>query len=71
MRAKLLIVAIAACSSQPERLACSPDVLATLELAYVTEAADACRGYTYDDCPALPGLRAKYRAKREEWVECR
>ena len=54
-----------------ERSACSPEALATLEARYVAEAGAACVGHTYDDCPALRDIRAKYKAEREEWVQCR
>ena len=54
-----------------ERPACSPEALAALEVRYVAEASAACAGQTYDDCPALPDIRNKYKAEREEWVQCR
>ena len=47
------------------------EALAALEARYIAEASAACVGFTYDDCPALPDIRAKYKAAREEWVQCR
>lgn len=53
-----------------DRPACSPQALAAVEAAYIAEAVQACQGHTFDDCPALPAIREKYRAKRAEWEHC-
>jgi hypothetical protein len=68
-------IAVALCGAcAPERPACSEAALAALTAAYVAEASAACKaeGETgnYDDCKALPAIRAKYREAREEWVTC-
>ena len=62
---------IAVACAGTERPACSPEALAALEARYVAEASAACTGFTYEDCPALPEIRAKYKTEREEWVQCR
>lgn len=54
----------------PERPACAPEALAKIEAAYIAEAVQACQGSTFETCPALPGIREKYRAKRAEWETC-
>jgi hypothetical protein len=70
-RLTLLFALLAVACAGTERPACSPEALVALEARYVAEAAAACAGHTYDDCPALPDIRAKYKAEREEWVQCR
>ena len=63
---------VLACANGPSDRACAPaGDLAKIEAAYIAEAVEACRGHTYDDCPALPALREKYARKREAWAECR
>lgn len=64
-----LLIYGAACA--PERPACAPAALAAVEAAYIAEAVDACKGFTFDTCPALPGIREKYRGKRAEWEHCK
>ena len=60
-----------ACSSpQKPNPLCTTQHLAAIEAAYIAEAVEACAGESYDSCPALPALRAKYAAKREEWKAC-
>ena len=55
-----------------ERPACSPEALANIEEDYLAEAISACApGLGYETCDALPAIRAKYAAKREEWIRCR
>lgn len=51
--------------------ACSETNLAKLEANYIAEAVASCEGYTYSTCPALPAIRARYAAKRRDWIECR
>ncbi len=69
LRSLFALLAVACAGS--ERPACSPEALAALEARYVAEASAACAGHTYADCPALPDIRNKYKAEREEWVQCR
>ena len=69
LRSVFALLAVACAGS--ERPACSPEALAALEARYIAEAAAACVGHTYDDCPALPDIRTKYKAERKEWVQCR
>ena len=54
-----------------EKPACSPEKLADIEARYVTEALQQCKGQSYDDCKALPDLRAKYQKEREQWIQCK
>jgi len=68
---RLLFALLPVACAGSERPACSPEALAALEARFVAEATAACAGHTYDDCPALPDIRAKYKAEREEWVQCR
>ncbi len=63
-----LIFFLAGC--EPEKPACSPKALADIEEAYVVEAVGTCAGYTFDTCPELPAIRAKYDAMRDAWVSC-
>jgi hypothetical protein len=49
---------------------CEPGALAQIEAEYLAEATFACQGYGYEDCERLPEIRAKYQAKRKEWVSC-
>jgi hypothetical protein len=71
MKLRFLLPVLAVACASTERPACSPNTLAALEARYIAEAAAACAGHTYDDCPALPEIRAKYKTEREEWVQCR
>jgi len=50
--------------------ACTPEALAKIEGSYLAEAVQLCAGSNYDDCAALPELRRKYDAKREDWIQC-
>lgn len=63
-----LALCIGACRERPP---CRPEQLALIESAYVSEALATCHGRTMSDCGELDAIRAKYRAKREEWVSCR
>ena len=50
------------CSGSPKKPAspaCSDEQLAKIEAAYIAEATEACSGKTFDNCEALPGIRAK------------
>ena len=67
--AGLGLVLFGACT--PERPACAPGVLAGIEAAYIAEAVEACKGFTFDTCPTLPVIREKYRGKRAEWEHCK
>lgn len=58
------------CGPRVEKPACAPEALVAIELAYLQEAEAACQGYTFDDCPALPAIRERFRAKRAEWEAC-
>lgn len=53
--------------SSPE---CADEQLAKIEAAFLAEAIEACAGKTTETCEALPAIRAKYDAKRQEWVAC-
>jgi hypothetical protein len=64
-------VCLLSCSHAAQRPACSPEYLAEIEAAYVAEAVAACRGQKVETCDALPEIRARYDALREEWVQCR
>jgi hypothetical protein len=55
----------------PEKPACAPAALASIEASYITEAVSACTGQTFDSCAALPAIREKYRGKRAEWEHCK
>lgn len=57
--------------AQCERPECSPHALAAIEAEYINEALTACAGQSYDDCPHLPAIRERYRARRRAWVDCR
>jgi len=67
----VLVVMLASCTPakypQPE---CNTEALIHLDAAYVAEAAEVCRGQRWEDCEELPGIRAKYDAIREGWVQC-
>jgi hypothetical protein len=68
-----LIGAIQACaagSTKPADPACAPEQLAKIEAWYVSAALEACAGKTYDDCEALPELRAEAQEKRDAWTAC-
>ena len=54
----------------PSKPACTPEQLATIEANYVAEALRLCAGQNYDDCSALPALRARYQEKRDAWMRC-
>lgn len=64
-----VLLSVSGCTK--ERPACSPQVLAAIETQYVAEAVQTCAGHTFETCPGLDALEAKYRAKREEWIACR
>jgi hypothetical protein len=49
---------------------CTPEQLAAIEAAYVTEAVETCAGQRWEECESLPEVRAKYDRIREEWVQC-
>lgn len=65
-----LVVAIVACS-RPPRPACGPEQLAKLEAEYFAEAVTTCKGRRASECAELPGIEARFEAKREEWARCR
>lgn len=69
--AMLVLVAMVLGVGCHESPACSPESLALIESAYVAEAIETCRGRSVSECGELDGIKAKYRAKREEWVSCR
>jgi hypothetical protein len=72
LRATILLALLsAACGGAPERPACSPAALASIEGRFNAEALVLCQGHTYDTCPDLPGLREKYKRERAEWEHCR
>ena len=69
----VLFVPACAALQRAEREPCPPSDLAKIEAAYVSEALATCRAEgakTVDACKAFPGIQAKYRAKRAEYVEC-
>ncbi len=66
----LVLTGCGSASMAAEPPDCSELTLTKIEAAYLSEAALACRGYGYDDCPELPAIRAKYQAKRREWQNC-
>lgn len=41
-----------------------------IDTEYLNEARKACYGYSYDTCPYLTEIRAKYRAMRLEAAKC-
>jgi hypothetical protein len=49
---------------------CTPDQLAAIEAAYVAEAVESCAGQRWEECEALPEVRAKYDRIREGWIQC-
>lgn len=67
---KLSLLAVALLGCGATKPPCTPEALAAIETAYIAEAVAACRGETYESCKVLPAIRAKFRAKREAWVEC-
>ena len=71
LMACVFVAGILGCSQAAQRPACSPEYLAEIEAAYVAEAVAACRGQQVETCDALPEIRARYDALREEWVQCR
>jgi hypothetical protein len=64
-----LILLLAGCSAK-QSSPCTPDQLAAIEAAYVAEAVEMCAGQRWEECEALPVVRAKYDRIREEWVQC-
>lgn len=70
MRGLLVIVLLAGCGPRTERPACAPESLVQIELAYLHEAETACQGFTFETCPALPGIRETFREKRKKWEAC-
>lgn len=66
----LLATALSLWSCKAERPACSPERLAQIEVNFVNEAIERCKGHTFETCPDLAEIRAKYKVQREEWVAC-
>lgn len=67
----LPIVLLAGCPNTAERPACSEVELAKIEAAFVTEASVTCAGKEWNECPEQERIRAKYRALRKTWEDCR
>lgn len=55
-------------SSQPNP--CTPQVLAGIEADYSAKVIASCQGFTFNNCPSLPALKAD-RAKAEKEASCR
>jgi hypothetical protein len=66
----LSVLVLGGCGASQEPARCDQTQLAAIAAAEIAEAVEACRGQTYDTCTAFPAIRAKYDAKREEWVQC-
>lgn len=62
---------LAACASQYQNPACTPERLAEIESAYVLEVLDVCDGQQLETCSEWPAIRDRYDVLREEWVTCR
>jgi hypothetical protein len=58
------------CGAAQASSRCDDAQLAAIAAAEIAESVAACRGKTVDTCEALPAIRAKYDAQREEWVRC-
>jgi len=65
----ILILLLTGCSAK-QSSPCTPEQLAAIEAAYVAEAVELCAGQRWEECEALPEVRAKYDRIREEWVQC-
>lgn len=49
---------------------CTPAKLAAIEAQFSAQVVASCQGYTFDNCPAVPALKAD-RAKAEAEASCR
>lgn len=50
--------------------ACSPKTLASIEAGYSAKVVALCQGFKFEDCPAVPSLKAD-RAAEEKAAGCR
>lgn len=62
---------LVACVHAEERPACSPAALAELKAEYFREILDLCMFQTFDECAAIPAIRARYAHRWEAWERCR
>jgi len=70
----LIVNAVVGCSRPSDGPACTPGVLLGLERDYVIEAAAACKAEgarSLSECVSAGPIRAKYRALRAAYVECK
>lgn len=67
----LRLVLLTGCTPHEERPPCKPEELARIDAAFVAEAVAACAGSRLEACAAYPAIKAKYAARREEWIACR
>lgn len=65
-----LVVLASACASGPPS-PCTPGQRAAIGASYIAALEASCeRGKPLAECPAYPGIHAKYEQERAGWVTC-